>query len=667
MPRSRLVSKTLQVTIWAVRQEEAEEEAEEVREECLGSAQVSLADFDCEAVSVRWYNVLSFRFMQQPGEKGKQKGSRSRLKSVTKQKQSRRAESRQGTLTKEESSDESTIISSQASTLTRDNAPAGGGRSLMVAAAALAEGEEEEEEDDDDEDEEEEEEEEDEEDEEDEVIIPTLPEMLDSFNAIQSAARTDLVRRRKCQTQKHLPGILPSPPRKNLQYFFSPMYKDGQGDEHGVRVCGPERRTLERQRRRRTTAAPQRFDCACTSSRGPVRPGQAVPDLLAIRPHQQERLRMQGKKSFRFIFCSRIAVFLFFTIAQSIFVIYFLFQLNRSDSDSAMSLHKKRLAFQKSLLERRSLRVPKVPGLRVAPPEEKDHSKTKKKLSRQQQQGSSSSASSSSVLLQTPLDLELDLAAQQTKLQVLQEEIDRLREIKSRLERAKEKGVGELPAWLQEHERFQQLLAKLQSDTQEAQSQEERRVDRMLRKTSRDIYRLRKTRTASRGQLDMQAFKEKMAFFTTLRNDVPVPMDEEEELLVEDNQSEGSSTLKARSAAAAAATATARVTVTHDGAVGKVVTLGASSTETVDTITAEEEEKDAGKEEEEEEEGDKKRSSSLSSSKKNKKSGSSVGSVGGKERSKSVGGKNKSRRSKRDAAETERFSYEIDPDIGVIV
>ena len=63
--------------------------------------------------------------------------------------------------------------------------------------------------------------------------------------------------------------------------------------------------------------------------------------------------------------------------------------------------------------------------------------------------------------VQTPLDLELDLAAQQTKLKLLQDEIDRLRDIKGRLEEAKQQGVKELPTWLQEHEKFQQLLAKV--------------------------------------------------------------------------------------------------------------------------------------------------------------------------------------------------------------
>lgn len=86
--KNKLNSKTLQVTIWSETDlaEELEEpsgnkissrdlvsEEQRVemghREECLGSAQVSLADFDVETVSIKWYNVLSFHFMQQPREK----------------------------------------------------------------------------------------------------------------------------------------------------------------------------------------------------------------------------------------------------------------------------------------------------------------------------------------------------------------------------------------------------------------------------------------------------------------------------------------------------------------------------------------------------------------------------------------------------------------------
>ncbi|XP_050682758.1 protein kibra isoform X2 [Leptidea sinapis] len=56
--------------------------------ECLGCTQVSLADFDPETTLQKWYNVLSFRSMR-----------------------------------RDESSDESTVISSQTSTLTRNRGP----------------------------------------------------------------------------------------------------------------------------------------------------------------------------------------------------------------------------------------------------------------------------------------------------------------------------------------------------------------------------------------------------------------------------------------------------------------------------------------------------------------------------------------------------------------
>ena len=56
----------------------------------------------------------------------------------------------------------------------------------------------------------------------------------------------------------------------------------------------------------------------------------------------------------------------------------------------------------------------------------------------------------------TPIDLELDLAAQQSKLKMLQDEIDRLKAIKVKLEEAKVKGDKDVPNWFLEEERFQQ-------------------------------------------------------------------------------------------------------------------------------------------------------------------------------------------------------------------
>ena len=70
-------------------------------------------------------------------------------------------------------------------------------------------------------------------------------------------------------------------------------------------------------------------------------------------------------------------------------------------------------------------------------------------------------SSSMDILTKTSIDLELDLAAQQSKLVVLSEEIERLRQIKKQMEEAKDKGEKELPKWLQEDDKFQYLLASV--------------------------------------------------------------------------------------------------------------------------------------------------------------------------------------------------------------
>lgn len=77
-----------------------------------GCAQVSLADFSPESVSTKWYNILGSEFLQPRSlESATVRGSTSVKSESTKIEAS---DSR-----REESSDESTIISSQASTLTR--------------------------------------------------------------------------------------------------------------------------------------------------------------------------------------------------------------------------------------------------------------------------------------------------------------------------------------------------------------------------------------------------------------------------------------------------------------------------------------------------------------------------------------------------------------------
>ena len=114
--KSKLGAKTLQVNVWTIDLSS--------KEECLGSAQVSMADFKTSTTSVKWYNVLSFHFMQAEPVKKPALASATAASRHAKQESeiSTMTSSRQGTL-KEESSDESTIISSQTSTLTRNIGP----------------------------------------------------------------------------------------------------------------------------------------------------------------------------------------------------------------------------------------------------------------------------------------------------------------------------------------------------------------------------------------------------------------------------------------------------------------------------------------------------------------------------------------------------------------
>lgn len=61
-------------------------------------------------------------------------------------------------------------------------------------------------------------------------------------------------------------------------------------------------------------------------------------------------------------------------------------------------------------------------------------------------------------LLRTSLDLELDLQVSRTRQARLAQELRVLRELKAQLEKARQQGQKELPAWVQEDERFRLLL-----------------------------------------------------------------------------------------------------------------------------------------------------------------------------------------------------------------
>ncbi|CAI9734781.1 protein WWC2-like isoform X1 [Octopus vulgaris] len=145
IPKNLLHAQTLQVNVWSI------PDGKEL--ECLGCAHISLADFNYQEVCVRWYNVLSFKFMQSDnmkqtvrkdpvsnidythllnavkdriGRMSVQLSSDMR-KNFPCDEHSVSENTKEGknvvTFGKEESSDESTIISSQTSTLTRNQGP----------------------------------------------------------------------------------------------------------------------------------------------------------------------------------------------------------------------------------------------------------------------------------------------------------------------------------------------------------------------------------------------------------------------------------------------------------------------------------------------------------------------------------------------------------------
>jgi len=139
-------------------------------------------------------------------------------------------------------------------------------------------------------------------------------------------------------------------------------------------------------------------------------------------------------------------------------------RLNRSDSDSSMPLYR-RGPFQRGSVERRSLRwrasslaasaaalssYGEVSTVReTATSTEAPNKSTRHRKSR-----------SHHVPLppRTSVDLELDLMAQNKRLQELQEELTKLRELKRRLEDARYLGNQDLPSWLSEDDRLQALL-----------------------------------------------------------------------------------------------------------------------------------------------------------------------------------------------------------------
>lgn len=162
-------------------------------------------------------------------------------------------------------------------------------------------------------------------------------------------------------------------------------------------------------------------------------------------------------------------------------------KLNRSDSDSAMPLYRRgSKPFERNAVERRSLRFRRGPGSMAILSSSKSHSHLP-------------------TTARTSLDLELDRQAQHTRLEMLNSEVMRLRELKTRLERAKENGDTELASYLLEDQHFQELITRVEN-SKTTKTDQEKKVEKMLRRVSKEIYKLRKTK-AGNGKPDLISFK----------------------------------------------------------------------------------------------------------------------------------------------------------------
>ncbi|XP_034262066.1 protein KIBRA [Pantherophis guttatus] len=164
-------------------------------------------------------------------------------------------------------------------------------------------------------------------------------------------------------------------------------------------------------------------------------------------------------------------------------------RLNRSDSDS--STLSKKPPFVRNAVERRSVRM-KRSSIKTLGPER---------------------------LIRTSLDLELDLQASKTWHSQLLQEISVLKQLKEQLEQAQNQGEKELPRCIDENEQFRMLMRLVEKKTLKAGCKYERKADKMMRAAAKDVHRLRGQ--TQKEPLEVQSFREKMAFFTRPRINIP--------------------------------------------------------------------------------------------------------------------------------------------------
>lgn len=425
VPLNKLYTKTLQVTLWCTE-----------AEKCLGSAQVSLADFSPESPSVKWYNILSFRFMQ-PSDSSDINGASTNIKLTKHDKQESDISvyrSVQNTKKREEeSSDESTIISSQTSTLTRNQ----GCDELQTAVTLRLE----------------------------ELNCLRSPEEEDEDDGSESGSE-----------DSDEEGII-------VEFTMDDnILEDVLEHEEDEELNEEGRQTQDKETNTECVFIPEQGKQRKLSAAG-VAPGAIHDDKNSIVIKRSQTFSPSAAVSRNHYIC----------------------RLNRSDSDSSMPLYRRGGPFQRNSVERRSLRWRR-------PSSALSYKTTKK-------------SSHLPPTVRTSLDLELDYQAHMANWYNLQDDLNRLRDWKQRMEQAYEKRDVETVSWLMEDQKFQTLMAQAEN-SRNGKSLEDKKVEKMLKKTSKEIYKLRKTK-AGKGKPDIISFKEKMAFFTRVNLNVPVLPPEE--------------------------------------------------------------------------------------------------------------------------------------------
>ncbi|KAH0629675.1 hypothetical protein JD844_011930 [Phrynosoma platyrhinos] len=164
-------------------------------------------------------------------------------------------------------------------------------------------------------------------------------------------------------------------------------------------------------------------------------------------------------------------------------------RLNRSDSDS--STLSKKPPFVRNAVERRSVRMKRSSVKSIGPER----------------------------LIRTSLDLELDLQASKTWHTQLVQEISVLKQLKEQLEQAQSQGQKELPRCIHEDERFRILMRLVEKQVEKVECKCEQKADKMMRAAAKDVHRLRGQ--SRKEPLEVQSFREKMAFFTRPRINIP--------------------------------------------------------------------------------------------------------------------------------------------------